>query len=137
VSWCRRLVVVPYRDRVWKTLAFALIACASCRPVGLLFLGGDGCDARCRIDENDREHADRYTATELAELAIDRAAHGDCTCSYALIDASGRKDLSARRAVLDDQSVRTCAAGASPELLRELRRASTIPGTIARCIDDH
>ena len=90
------------------------------------------CDEQC----TDREYADRYSAKELAALAIWRAGRGNCTCGYALLSACGMKDLTVRDAALRDRALRACVVDVSPDERRELRIASTTPGTIAACIGD-
>jgi len=90
------------------------------------------CDEQC----TDREYADRYTAKELAALAIWRAGRGNCSCGYALLSACGMKDLTVREAALRDRALRACVVDVSPAERRDLRITSTIPGTIAACIGD-
>lgn len=94
--------------------------------------GSRACDEQC----TDREYADRYTAKELAALAIWRAGRGNCTCGYALLAACGMKDVTVREAALRDRALRACVVDVSPAERRELRIASTAPGTIAACIGD-
>lgn len=93
---------------------------------------GPTCDEQC----TDREYADHYSAKELAALAIWRAGRGNCTCGYALLTACGMKDLNVRDAALRDHALRACIVDVSPAERRELRVASTAPGTIAACIGD-
>lgn len=116
------------------SIAIAL-ACAACRAGPLLLVPGfdTGCDEECTARRDDQDRIDEQSAVELGKLAIASASAGDCACAYALFEACSLKDAAIRSGVLADAAMRACVSEVPDATRNELRAASAVPGTIARC----
>jgi hypothetical protein len=82
-----------------------------------------------RCPDNDAA-ADR-SAEDLARLAVEAARRGDCTCAFALENATVTKDRDVHTQLLHDPAIVPCF---DPKVRRALWPEATRPGTLTRCL---
>jgi hypothetical protein len=113
-----------------------VVMLGSCAWADMPWFDQQDCDDLCRARLADRDAIEHASALQLGKLAIRSAHDRDCTCAYALLEASSQRDNVIRTAVLVDDAVHTCVVDVPPSARQSLREVSTIPGTVARCIGD-
>lgn len=115
---------------------FAMACTAADVSLGVAVLGPSDVSYQCSEQCTDRKYAEKLSARELGGLAIWRARRGNCTCGYALANATGMKDLRVREQVIADPALRACIEPRTQEERRVLFSEASRPGTIAACIGD-
>jgi hypothetical protein len=80
----------------------------------------------------DNDAAADHSAQELAKLAIEAARRSDCTCAFALENATIPKDPEVHTQLLHDPAIHPCF---DPEVRRAAWPEATRAGTLKRCLD--